>query len=245
MAMPVRRSLPVPPPLPTRPRDRNWGSGASSTEMRRTTAEASSSSSPQTTPNLPVQRSDPPSRSSIPAPSSVLSSEAGPSHTSAAPPASATVISDSPRASPSSTPQPSEAPRPSPPQPRRDPSLGLTDFDLLVAQLEASGSHFEQLSAIGEFLGPAKPTAATAAQLASLSVGVIECDSRRVTREGKIKQKLSCVGVRVDKCAICLAQFKEAQRAVILPCSHIFHEDCTVKLLRRVDRCPTCRAPAF
>ncbi|GAC75250.1 FOG: Predicted E3 ubiquitin ligase [Moesziomyces antarcticus T-34] len=129
--------------------------------------------------------------------------------------------------------------------PTREGSLGLTDFDLLVAQLEREGAHYEQLSAIGEFLGPAKPTGATAAELGSLSVGRIECDARRVTREGKVKQKLSCVGVRVDKCTICMAQFREDQKAVILPCVHVFHQECAVALLKTANTCPTCRQPAF
>lgn len=130
-----------------------------------------------------------------------------------------------------------------PAAPRRAASGGLTDFDLLVASLESqpSGSQYESLSAIGEFLGPAHPTA-SAAQLASLSVARVECDSRRITRDGKVKQKLSCVGVRVDKCSICLCQFREAQSAVWLPkCAHIFHEVCITVWLRRSTKCPTCR----
>lgn len=127
----------------------------------------------------------------------------------------------------------------------REASLGLTDFDLLVAQLEREGAHYEQLSAIGAFLGPAQATAATSAQLASLSVGRIECDARRITREGRVKQKLSCVGVRVDKCTICLAQFRQDQNAVILPCAHVFHQECAVALLKTTSTCPTCRHPAF
>ncbi|SPO26634.1 uncharacterized protein UTRI_03925_B [Ustilago trichophora] len=255
--VPVRRALPVPPPLPTRPpRDRNWGSAR--TEQDRMDVGDSAA---RALPNMPTQRDETSSRSN----GNDQRNHAGPRNVS--PPS--TVVRFPSSISPANTPPAEHAPSITPtappqvtesstntttsnpsittrnPVPRREPSLGLTDFDLLVAQLETSGSHFESLSAIGEFLGPAKPTAATPSQLASLSVGLIECDSRRVTREGKIKQKLSCVGVRVDKCAICLVQFKEMQRAVILPCGHVFHEDCTVKLLKQVDVCPTCRAPAF
>ena len=103
----------------------------------------------------------------------------------------------------------------------RSNSIWVTDLDLLVSQLEAEGSHYEQLAAIGEFLGPAKPTKATAEELSTLVVGKVECERRRRTKEGKIKQKLSVVGVRVDKCAICLAQFKEGAFACVFPCVHM------------------------
>ncbi|CDR88368.1 uncharacterized protein SPSC_04195 [Sporisorium scitamineum] len=249
-AGPSRRELPVPPPLPTRPRNRDWNNldNASGAIRIPASAEPSSARAVSNTSTTPLQwrassvilcnwfewieRPDC-SRRSFTHSRSKQSRPTVPD-----PPAG---INATPPAESSSSPSRSTT---SPPVPRREPSLGLTDFDLLVAQLERQGSHFESLSAIGEFLGPAKPTAATAEQLASLSVGLIECDSRRMTREGKIKQKLSCVGVRVDKCAICLAQFREAQRAVILPCGHIFHEECAIGLLRRITTCPTCRVPA-
>ncbi|SPO26336.1 uncharacterized protein UTRI_03925 [Ustilago trichophora] len=258
--VPVRRILPVPPPLPTRPpRDRDWGSVRAWQD--RMDGEVSAT---RALPNTPMQRGETSGRLNgndlgnhdgpsnglvISPPTTAVSSPSNnsPANTPAAENAASNTAAAPPQVSESSTNTTTSnlSTTSRNPVPRREPSLGLTDFDLLVAQLETSGSHFESLSAIGEFLGPAKPTAATPSQLASLSVGLIECDSRRVTREGKIKQKLSCVGVRVDKCAICLVQFKEMQRAVILPCGHVFHEDCTVKLLKRVDVCPTCRAPAF
>ncbi|CBQ73555.1 conserved hypothetical protein [Sporisorium reilianum SRZ2] len=251
-AGPSRRQLPAPPPLPTRPRNRDWDDLGSESWAMRTPAAPESSSSRALPNTSAVQMS-----SDIPARSTSAATSYEPTHhavlTTALPTAETSArdqIAPDTRTSNTATPpaEPSASPTrsitTSPAAPRREASLGLTDFDLLVAQLERQGSHFESLSAIGEFLGPARPTAATAEQLASLSVGLIECDSRRTTREGKIKQKLSCVGVRVDKCAVCLAQFREAQRAVVLPCGHIFHEECAIGLLRRITTCPTCRAPA-
>lgn len=52
-------------------------------------------------------------------------------------------------------------------------------------------------------------------------VGTIEVERRRVTKDGRIKLKLALLGVRVDKCGICLSQFKERESAALGPtCQH-------------------------
>lgn len=111
-----------------------------------------------------------------------------------------------------------EAPRRAP---TREASLGITDLDLMVSQLEREGAHYEELAAIGEFLGPAKEVKARADEIAALPVGRVEVQKRRVNKDGKVKQKLAVVGVRVDKCAICMNQFKVDQMAALFPCQHM------------------------
>lgn len=138
--------------------------------------------------------------------------------------------------------------------PERSESLGFTDLDLMVSQLEREGAHYEvspspslnlqifsvfadllpilvfplvgrclpqELAAIGEFLGPAKSSKASAEEVSALPVGRVEVERRRVNKEGRVKQKLSVVGVRVDKCAICLNQFRADQMACVFPCLHM------------------------
>ena len=52
-------------------------------------------------------------------------------------------------------------------------------------------------------------------------VGRIEIARRRVTKEGRVKLKLILLGTAVDRCGICLSQFKEEQVAGLLPlCQH-------------------------
>ncbi len=58
---------------------------------------------------------------------------------------------------------------------------------------------------MGEVLGPAVPR--TRAEL-DLNVGLVEIQRRRVMKDGRVKLKLSLMGVSVDKCGICLTQFK-------------------------------------
>ena len=63
-----------------------------------------------------------------------------------------------------------------------------------------------------EVLGLTLP--ATAEEIESLPVGRVELERRRLDKNGKMKQKLSCVGINCNKCSICLLQFKEDELAV-------------------------------
>lgn len=142
-----------------------------------------------------------------------------------------------------SSPSPSRSP------PRRQPSLGITDLDVLASRLDLEGSHFDELAALQEFLGPAEASRGgilTPHEMASLPVGPVYLESRRVTREGKTKSKLACLGLRVERCAVCMSQFKEGQMAVVLQCLHVFHEEpCARTWFRTRSRaCPTCRIEA-
>ncbi|KAL9933420.1 hypothetical protein V8E36_007596 [Tilletia maclaganii] len=134
-----------------------------------------------------------------------------------------------------------ERPRSALRPPRREPSLGITDLDLLVSELERNGDHYEDLTAISEFLGPARSTKPSAAELAALSVGHVELERRRVNAEGRVKQKLSVAGVRVDRCGICLTQFRVGEECCIYPCWHIYHRKCAATVLLTSRVCPTCR----
>ena len=121
--------------------------------------------------------------------------------------------------------------------------MSYTDLDVLVSRLEGSGREFEGFSQITSFLGPAKSTAATPAQLATLLPGPISVESKRTTAQGKVKLKLSLLGVRVSKCPICLSQFKDKDKAVMLPeCGHVAHQTCGTRWFRDDSRCFVCRA---
>ncbi|KII87699.1 hypothetical protein PLICRDRAFT_112317, partial [Plicaturopsis crispa FD-325 SS-3] len=75
-------------------------------------------------------------------------------------------------------------------------------------------------------------------------LGKIEIERRRVTKDGRVKLKLSLLGVGVDKCGICLSQFKEGEWAGLgASCQHAFHEHCLRTWLARSRTCPMCRTP--
>jgi hypothetical protein len=120
----------------------------------------------------------------------------------------------------------------------------ITDLDLFVARMEGSSREYEDMSHLTEFLGPAKPKGANQDALSTLLPGAIEIDSRRVNAKGKVKLKLSILGVRVSNCPVCLAQYRGGDAAVLLPrCSHAAHEACARRWFRESDLCMVCREP--
>jgi hypothetical protein len=46
-------------------------------------------------------------------------------------------------------------------------------------------------------------------------VGRVELERRRVTDDGRVKLKLSLLGVNVQKCAICMSQFKSGDYGIL------------------------------
>lgn len=52
-------------------------------------------------------------------------------------------------------------------------------------------------------------------------VGKVELVRKRVTRDGRVKLKMSLLGVAVEKCAICMSQFKDGDGAILgATCKH-------------------------
>ncbi|GAA5877697.1 hypothetical protein JCM3774_006645 [Rhodotorula dairenensis] len=204
-----------------------------------------------------------PTRREPPAPPVAISASAAPSTTEDATIPQVTAqgqVAAPTTASPSSVPQPTMT---SPPV---SPGLSMyTDLDLLLARLESQengtegqatgsgasadssaprgGQNYEDLLLLSDVLGQAVPSGATPAELAeTLTVARVECERRRVTKSGKVKSKLSVVGVRCVDCAICLARFKVDQFAVVLP---DFHEHCVRSWFRLSRHCPVCRDEVF
>lgn len=46
-----------------------------------------------------------------------------------------------------------------------------------------------------------------------------------------------------ESCVICMECFEDGVQAIRLPCSHIFHENCSVQWLMTSHLCPLCRYP--
>lgn len=75
-----------------------------------------------------------------------------------------------------------------------------------------------------------------------LVLGLVSLVRKRITKAGKVKIKLSLLDGTVDKCGICLRQFKEhdmGARSVI--CRHAFHEGCLRRWFTHSRTCPLCR----
>ena len=50
--------------------------------------------------------------------------------------------------------------------------------------------------------------------------------------------EVECV---IDECTICLNEYKENETKQTTKCTHIFHEECLIKLLSTNNSCPLCR----
>ncbi len=52
-------------------------------------------------------------------------------------------------------------------------------------------------------------------------IGTVEIERRRVLKDGRVKLKLSLLGVAVDRCGVCLSQFRRGERGALTPvCKH-------------------------
>ena len=45
-----------------------------------------------------------------------------------------------------------------------------------------------------------------------------------------------------DLCIICQNNFKDREKVLIIPCKHVFHEDCIVPWLKNKKQCPFCKS---
>ena len=62
----------------------------------------------------------------------------------------------------------------------------------------------QDLNTLSDILGPVKPPGATPDELEQLPLARVECDRRRIDKNGKVKLKLSIVGVRCVDCNVSL-----------------------------------------
>ncbi|EMD32169.1 hypothetical protein CERSUDRAFT_58694, partial [Gelatoporia subvermispora B] len=73
-------------------------------------------------------------------------------------------------------------------------------------------------------------------------VGHVELLRRRLADDGTMRIKLKLLGATVDKCGICLSQFKDREIGALgASCMHAFHERCLRRWLATSHQCPMCR----
>lgn len=85
---------------------------------------------------------------------------------------------------------------------------------------------YDDLHLLAEFLGPARAPGLTPAEMEMLPVGRVEVTRRRIVGKrddgrDKVKLSLAVAGVKVERCAVCLVQFKEGNLACVFPCMHV------------------------
>ncbi|XP_027362799.1 E3 ubiquitin-protein ligase RING1-like [Abrus precatorius] len=45
----------------------------------------------------------------------------------------------------------------------------------------------------------------------------------------------------VDQCSICLIEFDKDMEVSMMPCKHVYHQECLIKWLKTSHTCPLCR----
>ncbi|KAG5642732.1 hypothetical protein DXG03_002277 [Asterophora parasitica] len=139
----------------------------------------------------------------------------------------------------------------------------VTDLDLLVSRIgeaedRGDGANYDALL-LSEFIGPAvstRPAHESVPPPAPILpvpaprapnvpvIGTIQIQRRRTLKDGRTKLKLALMDTAVDKCGICLTQFKSGDIAQLgSVCRHAFHERCLGRWLVHNQTCPMCRVP--
>jgi hypothetical protein len=108
--------------------------------------------------------------------------------------------------------------------PRSQQPYEYTDLDLLVARLDnpAEADSYEDSLTITDFIGPAVSSSSGGyiQAVENLPVAPVQVERRRITKDGRKKLKLSLMGVVIDRCSVCMSQFKQHELGVLLPCHH-------------------------
>ena len=77
-------------------------------------------------------------------------------------------------------------------------------------------SFSQDLLRIAEMAGPAvSPSKLEEEAIPLPPSGRVKLERRRVTKDGRVKLKLTLMDTVVDKCSICLSQFKDAEVACL------------------------------
>ena len=89
-------------------------------------------------------------------------------------------------------------------------TMRYTGFYRIVS-FETADNLLQDFLRIAEIAGPATSIESTPVQLPP--TGRVELKRRRVTKDGRVRLKLTLMDIVVDKCGICLSKFKEAEVA--------------------------------
>ncbi|KAH8101083.1 hypothetical protein BXZ70DRAFT_107383 [Cristinia sonorae] len=229
------RSRPGPPLAPlTVPKNISCNEEAGPSAVPYTPSYATSepSSSPPGSPSTPCHHYPGRPLPQVPYEPSPLARPVCPSLSPASPASSPLSYAEFPLSSSSPSPPSTPAHNVTRARPQPIEYSNLTELDVLASRLEdggRDGRHYEDLLLLSEFAGPARPAISISSPSPSAStapfLGRIETQRRRVLRDGRVKLKLALFGTVVDRCGICLSQFKDEELAALS------------------RTCPLCRAP--
>lgn len=101
------------------------------------------------------------------------------------------------------------------------------EMDEYLDDLDPDELSYEELIAIGEFIGEEKR---------GLSISDIPTCLRACTCLSSVETKTG----GIDRCVVCQVEYEEGEALVALPCEHPFHSECITKWLQIRKICPIC-----
>lgn len=95
----------------------------------------------------------------------------------------------------------------------------------------------EEMTLIGELLGPAKPLTASKADIEKSGLKIVDGrDIEGLGEKGEVHQNT------VERCLVCLGDYEEGEECRVLQCRHVFHRECVDRWLEQgANSCPACR----
>ena len=95
----------------------------------------------------------------------------------------------------------------------------------------------EEMTLIGELLGPAKPPTASKADIEKSGLKIVDGrDIEGLGEKGEVHQNT------VERCLVCLGDYEEGEECRVLQCRHVFHRECVDRWLEQgANSCPACR----
>jgi hypothetical protein len=95
----------------------------------------------------------------------------------------------------------------------------------------------EDMTLIGELLGPAKPPTASKDDIAKSGLRIVDgSEIAELGAKGEVHENT------MDRCLVCLGDYEEGEKCRLLQCKHVYHQECVDRWLEQgANSCPACR----
>ena len=95
----------------------------------------------------------------------------------------------------------------------------------------------EEMTLIGELLGPAKAPTASKEDIERSGLKIVKGeDIKHLGEQGEVHANT------VDRCLVCLGDYEEGEECRVLGCRHVYHKECVDRWLEQgANSCPACR----
>ena len=113
--------------------------------------------------------------------------------------------------------------------------LSLSRLNLLLMQRDFNGNDYEMLSRLDTDVESQRHLGASTAEIGRLPTYTVSSSQHGESRDSS----------RDNQCSVCLGMFEVGDINRILPCLHVFHEQCIDTWLLEHATCPICKFSAI